>query len=158
MQAIVATNAVNGWRQMMDDETYMRLALAEADRAAALEEVPVGAVIVGADGQLIGAGHNLREQAQDPTAHAEMIALRAAGLMLRCNGFSPSVGSWRGRERQAKTRVEDKQKPPIRGAGKREAPEETLDPELEHRFADLLAEHCGVRIDTRARRKLALAV
>ena len=70
----------------MDDEACMRLALAEADRAAAKEEVPVGAVVIDAGGGLVGAGHNLREQAQDPTAHAEMIALRAAAARL---------GSWR---------------------------------------------------------------
>jgi tRNA(adenine34) deaminase len=66
----------------VDDRDYMRLALAEADHAAALGEVPVGAVIVAADGRVLGAGHNLREHAQDPTAHAEMLALRSAAATL----------------------------------------------------------------------------
>jgi len=64
----------------------MAMALAQADRAAAAGEVPVGAVVVATGGRLVGAGHNLRESAQDPTAHAEMIALRAAARTL---------GSWR---------------------------------------------------------------
>jgi len=55
----------------------MRLALAEAEEAAALGEVPVGAVIV-VDGAIIGRGGNRRESAADPTAHAEMIAIREA--------------------------------------------------------------------------------
>ena len=49
-------------------------ALAEAEKAAALGEIPVGAVIV-RDGRIIGRGHNLTETAKDPTAHAEMIAI-----------------------------------------------------------------------------------
>jgi tRNA(adenine34) deaminase len=56
----------------------MRVALEEADRAADLGEVPVGCVVVGADGNELARGHNLRETHADPTAHAEMIALRAA--------------------------------------------------------------------------------
>lgn len=59
------------------DEHFMRLALAEAMRAAELGEVPVGAVFV-EDGKVIATGYNLREHAQDPSAHAELIALRAA--------------------------------------------------------------------------------
>jgi tRNA(adenine34) deaminase len=55
----------------------MRLALAEAARASALGEVPVGAVVV-LNGQSIGAGHNQPISAHDPTAHAEIVALRAA--------------------------------------------------------------------------------
>ncbi|MCP4360500.1 MAG: tRNA adenosine(34) deaminase TadA [Chloroflexi bacterium] len=55
----------------------MRVALAYAAEAVALAEVPVGAVAV-KDGQIIGAGYNLKEHSQDPTAHAEMIALREA--------------------------------------------------------------------------------
>jgi tRNA(adenine34) deaminase len=62
----------------MDDADWMREALAEADRAAALGEVPVGAVIVGEGGSVVGRGHNLRETTADPTAHAEMIAIREA--------------------------------------------------------------------------------
>jgi tRNA(adenine34) deaminase len=56
----------------------MDLALAEARLAAQKSEVPVGCLIVGAGGEELGRGHNLRESLQDPTAHAEMIAIRAA--------------------------------------------------------------------------------
>jgi tRNA(adenine34) deaminase len=59
----------------------MRLALAEARRAEALGEVPIGAVIVVGD-DVVARAHNLRERAQDPTAHAEMIAVRAASARL----------------------------------------------------------------------------
>ncbi len=63
----------------------MREALREAEKAQALAEVPVGAVLV-LDGEIIGRGHNRRETEADPTAHAEMLALReAAGRR----------GSWR---------------------------------------------------------------
>ncbi len=62
-----------------DDERFMREALKEARRAADKGEVPVGAVIVH-DGQIIGRGHNLRERLGDPTAHAEMLAIREAAL------------------------------------------------------------------------------
>lgn len=55
----------------------MRLALAEAEKAAALGEVPIGAVAV-KHGVVIGRGFNRKESDQDPTAHAEMIALREA--------------------------------------------------------------------------------
>jgi tRNA(adenine34) deaminase len=60
----------------LDDE-YMALALAEAKKAEAAGEVPVGAVIV-ADGTVIGRGFNQPISASDPTAHAEIIALREA--------------------------------------------------------------------------------
>ena len=56
---------------------FMRLALEEAARAAAIGEVPVGAVVV-LNGEVIGAGHNQPISAHDPTAHAEIVALRAA--------------------------------------------------------------------------------
>lgn len=59
----------------------MTLALAEADRAAALGEVPVGCVLVKEDA-VLASGHNLRESNQDPTAHAEMFAIRAAASAL----------------------------------------------------------------------------
>ena len=59
----------------------MGLALAEAAKAAELGEVPVGAVAI-LDGQVIGAGYNRKESDQDPTAHAEMIALRQAASAL----------------------------------------------------------------------------
>jgi len=63
-----------------DNETdYMALALAEAEKAAELGEVPVGAVVVnGATAEVIASAHNLTETNADPTAHAEMLALRAA--------------------------------------------------------------------------------
>ncbi|GAA4980257.1 tRNA adenosine(34) deaminase TadA [Kineococcus glutinatus] len=58
----------------------MRLALAEARRCAGSGDVPVGAVVVDErSGEVLGAGHNEREAAADPTAHAEVLALRAAG-------------------------------------------------------------------------------
>jgi tRNA(adenine34) deaminase len=63
----------------------MRLALREAEQALLHDDVPVGAVVVHG-GEMIGAGHNERELRQDPTAHAEMIALREAAAQL---------GSWR---------------------------------------------------------------
>ena len=59
----------------------MRLALREADRALEHEDVPIGAVVV-RDGEVIGLGHNERELRADPTAHAEMIALREAARRL----------------------------------------------------------------------------
>lgn len=60
-----------------DDAAWMRLALAQAEQAAALGEVPVGAVAV-LNGEVIGAGFNRKEADLDPLAHAEMMALRAA--------------------------------------------------------------------------------
>ena len=63
------------------DQRFMELALREAERAAAEDEVPIGAVIVH-DRRVIAAAHNQREQLRDPTAHAEMIALtQAAGAL-----------------------------------------------------------------------------
>ncbi len=69
----------------MEDEYFIGLALAEAEKAAALAEVPVGAVIV-KDDQVIASGYNLKESGKDTTLHAEMIALRAA---------SKALGGWR---------------------------------------------------------------
>ena len=63
----------------------MRLALREATRALEHDDVPIGAVVVKA-GEVIGTGHNERELRSDPTAHAELIALREAAR---------SLGSWR---------------------------------------------------------------
>ena len=63
----------------------MRLALREATRAVEHDDVPIGAIVV-REGEVIGAGHNEREVRADPTAHAEMIALREAARAL---------GSWR---------------------------------------------------------------
>jgi tRNA(adenine34) deaminase len=64
-----------------DDAAFMAAALAEARAAAAHDDVPVGAAIV-RGGMLIARGHNRRELDHDPTAHAEVIALRAAGAAL----------------------------------------------------------------------------
>ncbi|WP_270889883.1 nucleoside deaminase [Pedococcus sp. 5OH_020] len=64
----------------------MGVALALAARAGREGDVPVGAVVVSPEGELVGEGRNLREGRTDPTAHAEVLALRAAALAL---------GSWR---------------------------------------------------------------
>ena len=64
----------------------MRLAIAEAERALEHDDVPVGAVILGPTGDVVGAGHNERERLQDPSAHAEMIAIRQA---------AEAIGHWR---------------------------------------------------------------
>ena len=69
----------------MNDEIWMRAAIAEAERALAEGEMPVGCVIV-RNGEIIARGHNLREQTGDPTAHAEIVAIRAA---------AHALGSWR---------------------------------------------------------------
>ena len=63
----------------MDDQDrfYMGVALDEAQKAYRLGEVPIGAVVV-RHGEIIGRGHNMREKWNDPTAHAEMIAIREA--------------------------------------------------------------------------------
>jgi tRNA(adenine34) deaminase len=66
---------------MTTDELFMREAMREAAHAQARGEVPVGAVAV-LHGQIIGRGHNLRETARDPSAHAELIAMRAAAAYL----------------------------------------------------------------------------
>ncbi|MBS1128925.1 MAG: cytosine deaminase [Nitrospirae bacterium] len=67
------------------DEDHMRMALAEAEKAAAEGETPIGAVLVIGD-QVITTAHNMRETWQDPTAHAESIVLRDA---------SAQLGRWR---------------------------------------------------------------
>lgn len=61
-----------------EDAFYMRAALAEAAQAYTLGEVPIGAVLVNETGEIVARGHNLRERDHDATAHAEMIAIRAA--------------------------------------------------------------------------------
>ena len=65
----------------MNHEAMMRLALAEAQKAAEMGEIPVGAVVA-RDDEVIAAAHNLREQANDPTAHAEVLAIREAARKL----------------------------------------------------------------------------
>ena len=67
------------------DLDAMRRALALADAAASDDDVPVGAVVLDAAGEIIGEGLNLREVTHDPTAHAEVVALRQAATRL---------GSW----------------------------------------------------------------
>jgi len=62
----------------VSDDDLMRLALVEAQLAEAAGDVPIGAVVVDADGAVIGRGHNERESTGDPTAHAEVMAIRAA--------------------------------------------------------------------------------
>jgi tRNA(adenine34) deaminase len=69
-----------------DDSEWMRAALEEADAASARGEVPVGCVIVSASGDELARGRNAREALSDPTAHAEMIAIRDA---------SRKFASWR---------------------------------------------------------------
>ncbi|MEZ4601341.1 MAG: tRNA adenosine(34) deaminase TadA [Syntrophotaleaceae bacterium] len=63
------------------DQVFMAAAMEEARSAAALGEVPIGAVMVHG-GRIIGRGHNLRESSNDPTTHAEMIAIREAAATL----------------------------------------------------------------------------
>jgi tRNA(adenine34) deaminase len=67
------------------DDYFMRLALREADRALEHEDVPIGAVLV-RNGEVVAAAHNERELRQDPTAHAEIIALREG---------AQAAGTWR---------------------------------------------------------------
>ncbi len=62
-----------------DDIYFMKLALQEAENADRLDEVPVGAVLV-SEGALLGRGHNHPVHLNDPTAHAEILALRSAGV------------------------------------------------------------------------------
>ena len=64
----------------------MRRAIAEAELALGHDDVPVGAIILGPGGELLGAGHNERERLQDPSAHAELIAIRQAAV---------AIGHWR---------------------------------------------------------------
>ena len=67
------------------DHTYMQMALGLAQEAYRAEEVPVGAILV-KDGEILATGFNQRESLQDPTAHAELLAIRAA---------AEALGSWR---------------------------------------------------------------
>lgn len=67
--------------RIMTDEDYMRLALAEAELAAAEDEVPIGAVVV-CEGKVVARAHNRRELDHDPSAHAEFAAMVAASQAL----------------------------------------------------------------------------
>ncbi len=70
---------------MKDDAYWMGVALREAGKAADRGEVPIGAVVV-VDGVILAQGHNLRETQDDPTAHAELVAIRKAAR---------KIGGWR---------------------------------------------------------------
>jgi tRNA(adenine34) deaminase len=72
-------------RKLSNEDYFMRLALREADLASAHRDVPIGAVVEH-NGELIAAAHNERELRQDPTTHAEILALREA---------AQALGSWR---------------------------------------------------------------
>ncbi len=63
-------------------ESWMRRALEEARLSAASADVPVGALVLDADGAELAAAHNAREALRDPTAHAEVLAVRAAAAVL----------------------------------------------------------------------------
>lgn len=76
----MADPAHRAWSRLME------LALAEAEHARGSADVPIGAVVVDAGGEVIGRGHNEREATGDPTAHAEVLAIRAAAR---------HVGEWR---------------------------------------------------------------
>ncbi|WP_151083750.1 nucleoside deaminase [Nocardioides cynanchi] len=71
---------------MTSYDVAMRAALDEAREALASGDVPIGAVVLDADGTILGRGHNVRERDADPTGHAELVAIRAAAGV---------VGEWR---------------------------------------------------------------
>lgn len=70
----------------MDHTALMEIALEEARAALAHDDIPVGAVVVGPDGEVVSRDHNRREERADPTAHAEVLVIRAA---------AEQQGSWR---------------------------------------------------------------
>ena len=70
----------------MDYQNLMQQALALANQAATFDDVPVGALVVNDQGEIIGAGENLREKNNDPTAHAEIVAIKNA---------AQKIGNWR---------------------------------------------------------------
>ena len=70
----------------MNFEALMQQAISLAKDSAAHDEVPVGALVVNELGEVLGTGHNLREESNDPTAHAEIIAMRNA---------ASKIGNWR---------------------------------------------------------------
>ncbi|MBM7847617.1 tRNA adenosine(34) deaminase TadA [Arthrobacter roseus] len=73
-------------RRGQDHERWMGFALSAAERALDSGDVPIGAVVVGTDGVILGTGRNEREATHDPTAHAEVVAIRRA---------AEALGSWR---------------------------------------------------------------
>jgi tRNA(adenine34) deaminase len=70
----------------VDYQNLMQQALALANQAAAFDDVPVGALVVNDQGEIIGVGENLREKNNDPTAHAEIVAIKNA---------AQKIGNWR---------------------------------------------------------------
>ena len=70
----------------MDYQNLMQQALALANQAATFDDVPVGALVVNDQGEIIGVGENLREKNNDPTAHAEIVAIKSA---------AQKIGNWR---------------------------------------------------------------
>ena len=70
----------------MDYQNLMQQALALANQAATFDDVPVGALVVNNQGEIIGVGENLREKNNDPTAHAEIVAIKNA---------AQKIGNWR---------------------------------------------------------------
>ena len=70
----------------MDYQNLMQQALALANQAATFDDVPVGALVVNDQGEIIGMGENLREKNNDPTAHAEIVAIKNA---------AQKIGNWR---------------------------------------------------------------
>jgi tRNA(adenine34) deaminase len=70
----------------VDYQNLMQQALALANRAATFNDVPVGALVVNDKGEIIGVGENLREKNNDPTAHAEIVAIKNA---------AQKIGNWR---------------------------------------------------------------
>ena len=70
----------------MDYQNLMQQALALANQAATFDDVPVGALVVNDQGEIIGVGENLREKNNDPTAHAEIVAIKNA---------AQKIGNWR---------------------------------------------------------------
>ncbi len=77
---------MDGNVNVTNHEHLMLLALQEARKALLVDEVPIGAVLADADGKIIAAAHNRRHVDQDPTAHAEMLVIRAA---------AEALGDWR---------------------------------------------------------------
>ncbi len=73
-------------RTDQQNEDFMRLAIEQARLAAQADEVPVGAVLVGPDDTIVASAHDERNATADPTAHAEILALRRA---------APALGDWR---------------------------------------------------------------
>ena len=76
---------VNAIEEVASDRSFMKLAIAQAEAAGRLGNVPVGAIVV-VDGEIVAHAGNRRDTLQDPTAHAELLALRTAAR---------NTGSWR---------------------------------------------------------------